>query len=648
MCQRIRELNRGMIPTVQIPAGERVGNTVNNLGGFKCFLCHIRQLCSTATFVVFTTQLLIFLRAGIHHLIGSRANILTLDIHLAVQMNVRGGTIILGDLERNQCNTFNIIIANGDMELIFKALLVVFNYRIPNRRAFLNPIAVVRPSDNTLVNIVFAVFCVAVPACDPVCAFHIDRCKTDSRVSTCALVSIYVREPLPASIGIGVGRRANQAENCCLCRVRLIRILVLHNFNFLGCRSRGAIGIDDRKRNGCSVLAFAGHNTVLIYAKDLRVAAGPLTSVAFSTSLLNDLVCKLNRLELSYFTLTTDRHFRHLGEIGHCDFNGFCNNRSIGSFVRTCSSRCAIRRYREGDRGSADFHTCNLGYIARNWCNRRLARITGFPSAGIALRVFRQNFGRKVNRVALRHACFCNFLVINHELSIFRRNRSGHCDRQCSCLFAVIVVLNSKPHGCFAHALGGDCAIFCHRQNITVVYAPSAAFVCCIGRVDGHSFQLALLILGKFQRGGCRLLTLDSDRGRGNSIHDMDLEGFFATIKRTITMGNGRFACCLAFNLQCGRTLISKNFHRIASAFHSPLVIRPSAAVQCCFLTRIDRYLVVRGRLRVVQVRGVHGIVLFLRFGCLTCGCRRVSCLTFGFHRFGCLTFGFHRFSCLT
>ena len=229
-------------------------------------------------------------------------------------------------------------------------------------------IAVVRPTDNTLVNIVFAVFCVAGPAFDPVCAFHIDRCKTDSRVSTCAIVSTYVREPLPASIGIGVSRRANQAENCCLCLVRVRRSLVLRNFNFLGCRSLGAIRIGDRKRNGCSAPAFAGHNAVLIYAKDLRVVAGPLTSVVFSTSLLNDHGCKPSRLELSYLISTTDRHFRHLGEIGHCDFNGFCNNRSIGSFVRTCSSHCALRRYREGDLSSADFLTCNrcLGCIARN------------------------------------------------------------------------------------------------------------------------------------------------------------------------------------------------------------------------------------------------------------------------------------------
>ena len=101
MCQRIRELIHGvLILTVQIPAGECVGDTANCLGGVKCFVCHIRQLCRFARFVVFTTQLSIFLRAGIHHLIGSRANILTLDIHLAVQMNIRGGTIILGDLER--------------------------------------------------------------------------------------------------------------------------------------------------------------------------------------------------------------------------------------------------------------------------------------------------------------------------------------------------------------------------------------------------------------------------------------------------------------------------------------------------------------------------------------------------------------------
>ena len=461
-------------------------------------------------------------------------------------MNIYGATIILGDLERNQCNTFNIIIANGDMELIFKALLVVFNYRIPNRRVFWDLTAVVRPSDNTLVNIVFAVFCVAVPACDPVCAFHIDRCKTDSRVSTCALVSTYVREPLPASIGIGVGRRANQAENCCFCRVRLRRIPVFHDFNFLGCPSRGAIGIGDRKRNSCFALAFAGHNAVPIYAKDLRVVAGPLTSVAFSTSLLNDLVCKLNRLELSYLISTINRHFRHLGEIGHCDFNGFGNTRSIGSFVRTCSSRCVLRRYREGDLNrsfTGRFHASNrclgcLGCIARNWCNRRLARITGFPSAGIALRVFRQNLGRKVNCFALRHACLFSVLdVTEFDRSICRRNRSGHCDRQFSRDCAVIVVRNSKLHGCTAHAPGGDCASFgVHLKNTFIAYAPSAAFVFCIGRGDHNSFQLALRILGKRERGGGRLLTFNLDRGRGNLCNYLNVDGFGIFISMKIAI----------------------------------------------------------------------------------------------------------------
>ena len=408
-CQRIRETHGELILTIPIPAGECVGDTVNNLGGFKCFTCHIRQLCRFARFVVLATQVSICRLACIHHLIGSRANIFTLDNNLTVQMNIHGGTIILGDLERNQCNTFNIIIANGDMELIFKALLVVFNYRIPNRRVFLDLIAVVRPTDNTLVNIVFAVFVV-----DPVCAFHIDRCITNSL----SVVVVYIREPLIGIIGIGVGRRVNQAENCCLCLVRLIRILVLHNFNALGCRSHGVIRIGDRKCNVCRALAFAGHNAVLIYAKDLRVVAGPLTSVVFSTSLLNDLGCKLNRLELSYLISTINRYFRHLGEIGHCDFNGFCNNRSIGSFVRTCSSHCVLRHYREGDLNrsfTGRFHTCNrcLGCIARNWCNCCLGVITGFPSAGIALRVFRHNFGRKVNCFVLRHACRFSILAVD-------------------------------------------------------------------------------------------------------------------------------------------------------------------------------------------------------------------------------------------
>ena len=61
LCQRIRELIHGvLILRVQIPAGECVGDTANCLGGFKCFTCHIRRLCSTATFVVFTTQILIY------------------------------------------------------------------------------------------------------------------------------------------------------------------------------------------------------------------------------------------------------------------------------------------------------------------------------------------------------------------------------------------------------------------------------------------------------------------------------------------------------------------------------------------------------------------------------------------------------------
>ena len=536
------------------------------------------------------------------------------------------------------------------MELIFKALLVVVNNRVPNSRVrfLINLIASVRPTDNTLVNIVRAVFRIA-PAFNVYCRIAQRRCDLPIRTGG--------RCPVTRCVGIGTQRRANQAENCCFTLIRLIRILVFHNFNALGCPSRGAIGIGDRKRNGCRALAFAGHNTFLIYAKDLRVAAGPLTSVAFSISLFNDHVCKPNRLELSYFISTINCHFRHLGEIGHCDFNGFCNNRSIGSFARTCSIPCALRRYLEGDLNrsfTGRFHTSNrclcLGCIVRNWCNRRPSRIIGFPSAGIALRVFRQNFGRKVNCFALHHACRFSILAVDLDRGRGWRNRVGHRDRQCSRDCGVIVVRNSKRHGCSAHAPGGDfagCGV--HLKNITVVfYSPSAAFVFCIGRVDYHSFQLALRILGKRELSDCRILTLDLDRGIGDSIHDMDFEGFFGTTP-IITMGNDRFACCFAVNFQCGSILFPNDFHMIISAFHRPTVAKPFVAFQRhILLTRIDRYLVVRGRLQAVQVRGDHGIVLFLRFGCLTCGCRRVSCLTCGCRRVSCLTFGFHRFGCLT
>ena len=451
-------------------------------------------------------------------------------------MNIGCSAIILGKFEGNQRNAFNIPSADCDTKVTFNLSLVVVNNRVPDIRVLSNLIAVARPTDNTLVNIVRAVFRVA-PAFNVYCRIAQRRCGFSLLTGG--------RCPIRRFVGFWLLRRVDQAENCCLTQIRLIRILVFHNFNALGCRCRGVIGIGDRKRNDCSALAFAGHNAVLIYAKDLRVVAGPLTSVVFSTSLLNDHGVKRSRLELSYFISTVDRHFRHLGEIGHCDFNGFGNTRSIGSFVRTCSSRCVLRRYREGDLNrsfTGRFYASNrclgcLGCIARNWCNRRLARITGFPSAGIALRIFRQNLGRKVNCFALRHACRFSILAIGFDRSICRRNRSGHCDWQCSRDCAVIVVRNSKLHGCTAHALGGDCAGFgVHRKNTFIVYAPIAAFVFCTGQVDHNSFQLALRILGKRERGGGRLLTFNLDRGRGNLCNYLNVDGFGIFISMKIAI----------------------------------------------------------------------------------------------------------------
>ena len=255
-------------------------------------------------------------------------------------MNIGCSAIILGKFEGNQRNAFNIIGADCDTKFTFNLSLVVVNNRVPNIRVrvLINLIVAARPTDNTLVNIVRAVFRIA-PAFNVYCRIAQRRCDLPHRTGG--------RCPVTRCVGIGIQRRVDQAENCCFFPVRLIRILVFHNFNgFWFRRNRGAIRIGDRKRNGCSALAFAGHNAVLIYAKDLRVVAGPLTSVVFSTSLLNDHGVKRSRLELSYSISTINRYFRHLGEIGHCDFNGFCNNRSIGSFVRTCSSRCVLRRYR--------------------------------------------------------------------------------------------------------------------------------------------------------------------------------------------------------------------------------------------------------------------------------------------------------------
>ena len=208
---------------------------------------------------------------------------------------------------------------------------------------------------------------------------------------------------------------------------------------------------------------------------------------------------------------------------------------SRGSFIRTCGSFVRLGRYREGDLSSAGLHGGNrrFGCIARNFCNRLAFRILHTPLAAILVSRARLNHGFEGERILRIEIIHISFRDRNFGRS---RNGSGHFDRQCSRDCAVIVVRNSKFHGCFAHAIGGDCAIFCHRQNITVVYAPSAAFVFCTGRVDGHSFQLALLILGKFQLSDCRILTLDLDRSIGDLCDYLDFDGFvfFISLKTII------------------------------------------------------------------------------------------------------------------
>ena len=271
------------------------------------------------------------------------------------------------------------------------------------------------------------------------------------------------------------------------------------------------------------------------------------------------------------------------------------------------------------------------------------------------MRVFRQNFGCKVNCFVLRHACLVSVLDVTElNRSTHRRNRSGHCDMQCSRDRAVIVVLNSKRHGCSAHALGGDFAgLGVHLKNILVVYvvyAPSAAFVFCISR-GKHSFQLALLILGKRERGCCRLLTFDSDCSRVGvyTCLNRDLDGFGLLGEVFVVGMRDRHRTSFLAGNCCGFTVAHNSCNILMIGFPFMIIVF-SVTRQRNRFANLDRVFLGGdlGRLRVVQVRGVHGIVPFHRFSFLTCGFHRFSCLTFGFHRFSFLTCRFHRLGFLT
>ena len=313
---------------------------------------------------------------------------------------------------------------------------------------------------------------------------------------------------------------------------------------------------------------------------------------------------------------------------------------SRGSFVRTCGSFGRLARYLEGDLGSASTHGGNrrLGCIARNWCNCCRAFIAGFPSVVILVSRARLNPGYEGERIAR-----IQILCISCRDTDFGRSRNGvsHCDRQFSRDCAVIVVRNSKLHGCTAHALGGDCAGFgVHLKNILVVYAPSAAFVFCIGRADLSFQHRRRSILGESNRGVLlsvhRAIDLDFGRGDAYFWQYRDLKGFGA-VASVVAMRDRHRTSFLAGN-RCGFA-VAHNSCNILMIGCPIMIIVSSIALQLHRFANLDLVLAGDlGRLRVVQVRGVHGIVLFLRFGCLTCGCRRVSCLTFGFHRFSCLT----------
>ena len=360
----------------------------------------------------------------------------------------------------------------------------------------------------------------------PCCARNIDR-GGSKRVGA----------PLAAIVGVGILVGIQQVVNQSFSLI-LLRSRCNRDLNRVRCCFFAIFPIKSHCNIGFAFSLAGSQASSFIYGENLLIVSIPLIAALGICRVHR--CCELNRFTHTHsFFIAADRNA--FGRCNSLHRNGeFSLDRlgcigSRGSFVRTCGSFGRLGRYREGDRSSAVLHGGNrrLGCIARNWCNCCRAFIAGFPSVVILVSRARLNPGYEGERILRIEIIHISFRDHNFGRS---RNGSGHFDRQFSRDCAVIVVRNSKFHGFIAHALGGDFAGFgVHRKNTFIVYAPSAAFVFCIGRGD-HSFQLALRILVKRERGGGRRLTFDSDRSIGDLCDYLDFDGFgfFISLKTII------------------------------------------------------------------------------------------------------------------
>ena len=378
----------------------------------------------------------------------------------------------------------------------------------------------VRPGNDTGVQIIEAVFVLfglsVYYSVMPCCARNIDR-GGSKRVGA----------PLAAIVGVGILVGIQQVVNQSFSLI-LLRSRCNRDLNRVRCCFFAIFPIKSHCNIGFAFSLAGSQASSFIYGENLLIVSIPLIAALGICRVHR--CCELNRFTHTHsFFIAADRNA--FGRCNSLHRNGeFSLDRlgcigSRGSFVRTCGSFGRLGRYREGDRSSAVLHGGNrrLGCIARNWCNCCRAFIAGFPSVVILVSRARLNPGYEGERILRIEIIHISFRDHNFGRS---RNGSGHFDRQFSRDCAVIVVRNSKFHGFIAHALGGDFAGFgVHLKNITVVYAPSAAFVFCTGRVD-HCFQhRRRSILGESDR-GCRCIVCDLDRSIGNLCNYLNFDGF--------------------------------------------------------------------------------------------------------------------------
>ena len=608
--------------TIQIPAAESILAVLFGLLIRRHICCRHRRVDKAV-------HCLDLNRSGIAYILHLKVDhnyVMAFNFDITVKVHIRGCAVVFRNLCGLKPNFFHVIRRDCASEFFLHTFLVACKDRHPYRTVPGHNSALVacRPGDDTAFHIE-AVFIIC-----PCCARNIDRGGSKR-----------AGPPLVAGVGVGVLGGILQVVNQSFSLI-LLRSRCNRDLNRVRCNFIAIFPLKSHCNIGCAC-SFTGSQAVFIYGENLPIVSFPLIAALGICRVHR--CCELNRFTHTHsFFIAADRNA--FGRCNSLHRNGeFSLDRlgcigSRGSFVRTCGSFGRLGRYREGDLGFASTHGGNrrLGCIARNWCNCCRAFIAGFPSVVILVSRARLNPGYEGERI-VRIQILC---ISCRDTDFGRsRNRVSHCDRQFSHEFAVIVVLNSKCYDCIAHALGGDFAGFgIHLKNICVVYAPSAAFVFCTGRADLSFQHRRRSILGESDRGVLLSvhLAIDLDFGRGGAHcwQYRDLKGFGA-VASVVAMLDRHRTSFLAGN-RCGFA-VAHNSCNILMIGCPIMIIVSSIALQLHRFANLDLVLAGDlGRLRVVQIRGVHGIVLFLRFSCLTCGCRRVSCLTCRFRRRGFLT----------